>query len=66
MSSKAESTVAAQRMLRAPLELFMKTESPDRDPTWVQSLPNEALRCFMKHVLELSQGFSGPRFRDFL
>ena len=55
MSGKAESAVAAQRMVGAPLALFAKTESPGRDPTWVQSLPNEALRCFMKHVVELSQ-----------
>ena len=31
-----------------PLDFFMRTESPeDRDPTWTQSLPNEALRLFM-------------------
>ena len=38
----------------------MKTESPDRDPTWLQSLPKEALRCLMKHMLEVSQGFFRP------
>ena len=38
----------------------MKTESPERDPTWVQSLPTEALRCFMKHALELYQGLYRP------
>ena len=41
----------------------MKTESPDRDPTWLQSLPNEALRCFMKHMLEVSQGFFKPEIQ---
>ena len=66
ISRKAESAVAAQRMLQAPLELFMKTEGPDRDPTWVQSLPNEALRCFMKHVLELSQGLFKPEIQGAL
>jgi hypothetical protein len=34
----------------------MKTEGPDRDPTWLHALPTEALRCFMKHVLDLAQG----------
>jgi hypothetical protein len=32
------------------------TEGPDRDPTWLHALPTEALRCFMKHVLDLAQG----------
>ena len=44
----------------------MKTESPDRDPTWLQSLPNEALRCFMKHVLELTQGVFRPEIQGAL
>ena len=59
-TDKAASAVAARKMLSAPLDSFLKTESPDRDPTWLQSLPNEALRCFMKHVLVLSQGFFKP------
>ena len=44
----------------------MTTESPERDPTWLQSLPNEALRCFMKHALELSQGLYGPEIQGAL
>lgn len=44
----------------------MKTESPERDPTWVQSLPTEALRCFMKHALELSQGLYRPEIQGAL
>ena len=41
----------------------MKTESPDRDPIWLQSLPNEALRLFMKHMLEVPQGFFKPEIQ---
>ena len=44
----------------------MKTESPERDPTWVQSLPTAALRCFMKHALELSQGLYRPEIQGAL
>ena len=44
----------------------MKTESPDRDPTWLQSLPNEALRCLMKHMLEVPQGFFRPEIQGAL
>ena len=44
----------------------MKTETPERDPTWLQSLPNEALRCFMKHVLDLSQGLCQPETKGAL
>ncbi len=42
--------------LDSPLAFFMKTEGPERDPTWLQALPTEALRCFMKHALDLAQG----------
>ena len=41
----------------------MKTESHERDPTWMQSLPNEALRCFMKHALDVFQGLYQPEIR---
>ena len=61
--SKGEAARVAKRFLDSPLQFFMKTESPERDPTWLQSLPNEALRCFMKHALELSQGLYQPEIR---
>ena len=38
----------------------MKTEGPERDPTWVQSLPSEAQRCFCKHALEIASGLYDP------
>ena len=44
----------------------MKTESHERDPTWMQSLPNEALRCFMKHALDVVQGLYQPEIRGAL
>ncbi len=50
----------ASRVLESPLAFFMKTEGPERDPTWVQSLPNEAQRCFCKHALEVALGLYQP------
>jgi hypothetical protein len=55
-----------RRFLESPLAFFMKTESPERDPTWLQSLPNEALRCFMKHLLDVSQGLYQPEIKGAL
>jgi hypothetical protein len=52
--------------LDSPLAFFMKTESPERDPTWLQSLPNEAQRCFMKHALDVSQGLYQPEIKGAL
>ena len=46
-----------QTMLNQPHALFLKTEGPDRDPTWLQSLPSEAHRLLMKHLLDISKGF---------
>ena len=43
--------VLVKEWLDSPLAFFMKTESTDRDETWLQALPSEALRLFMKHVL---------------
>jgi hypothetical protein len=37
-----------------------------RDPTWLQSLPVEAQRCFMKHALDLAQGLYQPEVRGAL
>ena len=54
------------RFLDSPLAFFMKTESPGRDPTWLQSLPNEAQRCFMKHALDVSQGLYQPEIKGAL
>ncbi len=50
----------ASRVLDSPLAFFMKTEGPERDPTWVQSLPNEAQRCFCKHALDIASGLYDP------
>ena len=51
------------QILESPLAFFMKTESHERDPTWMQSLPNEALLCFMKHALDVFQGLYQPVIR---
>ena len=44
----------------------MKLESPERDPTWLQSLPSEAQRCFMKHALDVSRGLYQPEIMEAL
>ena len=49
--------LAVSQLLQSPSELFEKTEGKNRDPTWLTTLPNEALRIFAKHVLEVMQGF---------
>jgi hypothetical protein len=54
------------RLLDSPLAFFMKTEGPERDPTWVQSLPNEAQRCFCKHALDIAGGLYQPEIRGAL
>ena len=66
LKSRGVATLVAQRFLDSPLQCFMKTESPDRDPTWLQSLPTAALRCFMKHALGLSQGLYRPEIQGAL
>jgi len=53
-------------LLASPLAFFIRTESPERDPTWLQSLPNEALRLFMKHVLGVTQGLYQPEIKGAL
>jgi hypothetical protein len=61
-----QGALLVRRFLDSPLAFFVKTESLQRDPTWLQSLPTEALRCFMKHVLDISQGFYQPEIRGAL
>ena len=56
----------AKSFLDSPLDFFLLTESPERDPTWLQSLPTAALRCLMKHALEVSQGLFQPEIRGAL
>ena len=63
---KGEQALAVQQMLDKPLQLFLKTEGPDRDQTWIQSLPTEASRGFMKHVVELNQGLFRPEIQGAL
>ena len=50
----------ARSYLDSPLKFFLQTEGPDKDPTWIQSLPSEALRLTMRHFLDLSMGFYKP------
>ena len=53
-------------LIDSPLAFFTKTEGPDRDPTWLQSFPTEALRSYMKHSLGLAQGFYSPEIKGAL
>ena len=55
-----------KRFLESPLAFYTMTESAERDPTWLHSLPNEALRSFMKHAVELSQGMFQPEINGAL
>ena len=64
VSTTADGSVASLQTARAyldsPLKFFLPTEGPDKDPTWLQTLPNEALRLLMKHFLDVSRGFYKP------
>ena len=51
---------AKSYLLDRPLKCFLQTEGPDKDPTWLQALPNEALRLAMKHCGDVAQGFYKP------
>ena len=42
---------------REHIQFLLTTEGPDKDPTWLWALPNEALRLAMKRCLDLSQGY---------
>ena len=50
----------AKSYLDSPLKFFLQTEGPDKDPTWLQAMPSEALRLVMKHCTEVAQGFYKP------
>ena len=64
VSSTAVSAIktikTARSYLESPLKFFLQTEGPDKGPTWLQALPNEALRLAMRHCLEIGQGFFKP------
>ena len=55
-----------RKMLDEPYALFLKTEGPDKDPTWLQSLPSEAHRLFMRHVGDISRGIYKPEITGLL
>ena len=65
--SAADSPMSLVKLfLDSPLAFFSKTEGPERDMTWLHSLPTEALRLFMKHALDLAQGFFQPEIKGAL
>jgi len=55
-----------RRFLHYPYDFFVATEGPARDPTFLQSLPQEADRLFMKHALEVAQGLYAPEIKGAL
>ena len=69
-STTADTSAAASRSinnrstvksyLNDPLKFFLRTEGPDKDPTWLLSLPNEPLRLAMKHCIDVAQGYYKP------
>ena len=48
--------VVMQTMVDQPHALFLRTEGPDKDPTWLQSLPSEAHRLMMNRFLDVVRG----------
>ena len=56
----SQSIKTAKSYLDSPLKFFLQTEGPDKGPTWLQALPNEALRLAMKHCLDVAQGYYKP------
>ena len=55
-----QSIKTARSLLESPLKFFLQTEGPDKDPTWLQSLPTNALRLAMKHFLDIAQEVYSP------
>ena len=39
-STTKEACLALKSYIENPLKLFLLTEGPDKDPTWLQTLPN--------------------------
>ena len=56
----SESIKTVKSYLDNPLKFFLQTEGPDKDPTWLQALPNEALRLAMKQCSDVAQGYYKP------
>ena len=56
----AQSIKTVKSYLDNPHEFFLRTEGPDKDPTWLLALPNEALRLLVQHCLDILQGYYKP------
>ena len=57
--SQAESATKIsdiKKILDSPMQLYTMTEGRDRDLTWTQTLPTEALRLYVDHLMDLGQG----------
>jgi hypothetical protein len=59
-TAASRSIKTVKSYLDNPLKFFLQTEGPDKDPTWLQALPNEALRLAVKHCIDVAQGYYKP------
>jgi len=54
-TSGANPIKLCRHFLENPYEFFMKTESTEKDATWIiQALPNEPLRAFIQHAKDMN------------
>ena len=53
-TSGANAIQLCRHFLENPYEFYMKTESTEKDATWIQALPNEPLRTFMQHAKDMN------------
>ena len=55
-----------QELIKSPLAMYEFMDSTDRDLTFAQSLPNQALRLFFKHLHDVFKGFYSPEVKGAL
>ena len=55
-----------QALIESPLAMYELMDSADRDPTFSQSLPNEPLRMFFKHLNDVFAGYYSPEVKGAL
>jgi hypothetical protein len=67
--SQAESATKIpeiKQILDSPLQFYNMTEGRDRDLTWTQTLPTEALRLYVRHFMDLGKGTFNPEIKGAL
>ena len=69
VAESAASAVQVQKVkdiIQSPLAMHELMDSADRDLTFSQSLPNEPLRMFFKHLHDVFTGFYSPEVKGAL